>query len=637
MPGRLALCAREAGLRARAWQSGMAAEARRLSGLGVRHGPPEARCATLAAFMGLPAVCRAGVAVAVCLAATPACVGLPANEHVQPLAGLWAFRPGDDLRWAEPDFDDRSWPRLYVPRSWARQGHADLYGFAWYRVRVPARWPASEALGLTLGKVGSAYEVFAGGTRLGGVGRLPPNPVVDFDRHVTYAMPSTARSPDGSVVIALRVWRAPEQGIGTTGPFEGRFEIGPLAEVVARTERAEIDLLVVVIVLFMAAVYHLLLAALHPGAHEYGWFGLLVLEAAIYGLLRSQLKYALGLDFVLLKKAEHVTLCLVPPTLIQVVFLHLREPCPRWTAAIYLPLLAAAAAVAFTPGLRTATVLVPLAYAAGVVVVGACLWVVVRRRPARIDEWAFAAGLLALLVALVHDGLVQPGILIGPRRAPLAFALFVVVMGLLLALRFRHAVMDLLLLQRDLEDRVAARTRELSDAYRKMEELALRDGLTRLLNRRALQDRAVAGLAAAERKRRPFAVAMVDIDHFKRVNDTHGHAVGDQVLVHIAARLTSSVRVSDDVGRWGGEEFLVLFPESDRASATVAAERIRLAVESSPVELEGGLHVPLTVSVGVAVLQDPAPSAALLDTVIRLADDAMYRAKAAGRNRVVVA
>jgi len=161
--------------------------------------------------------------------------------------------------------------------------------------------------------------------------------------------------------------------------------------------------------------------------------------------------------------------------------------------------------------------------------------------------------------------------------------------------------------------------------------------LSGLLNRRALTDQAMSGLARAKRKQQPFALAMVDIDHFKSVNDTYGHAAGDQVLSQLAARLTAAVRASDNVGRWGGEEFLVLLPESNREQALVAAERLRTLIEAAPMRVEGDIQVKVTVSIGVGLSRDPHASAIVLDTIIRTADDALYQAKAAGRNRVVVA
>jgi diguanylate cyclase (GGDEF)-like protein len=171
----------------------------------------------------------------------------------------------------------------------------------------------------------------------------------------------------------------------------------------------------------------------------------------------------------------------------------------------------------------------------------------------------------------------------------------------------------------------------------RMEELALTDGLTGLPNRRALLNRAMSGLGTARRKRLPYGVAMADIDHFKAINDTHGHAAGDQALQRLGRLLEDSLRASDEVGRWGGEEFLILLPETDEAEALRVAERLRAAVEEEPFVIEGEVTLKVTISIGVAALDAPAQSALVLDALIRMADDALYRAKDAGRNRVEVA
>jgi len=105
------------------------------------------------------------------LAAAACAKNADASLAVRPLSGHWAFHPGDDPAWAAPAFDDRAWTRLHVPGSWKRQGFPELTGMAWYRLRVPSPWPADEALGVTLGKIDSAYELYAGGRRVGGAAR----------------------------------------------------------------------------------------------------------------------------------------------------------------------------------------------------------------------------------------------------------------------------------------------------------------------------------------------------------------------------------------------------------------------------------------------------------------------------------
>lgn len=170
-----------------------------------------------------------------------------------------------------------------------------------------------------------------------------------------------------------------------------------------------------------------------------------------------------------------------------------------------------------------------------------------------------------------------------------------------------------------------------ADALGNYENLAMVDGLTTLGNRRRLDGDLADSLAQAVAGNLPLAFAMIDVDHFKHYNDTHGHQAGDTALQAVARTIRDAVRVSDVVYRYGGEEFSVLLPGADRAEAMRVAERIRAAVEAA--HFTGEEHQPdgrLTISVGVADLNAEQP----LGLTAR-ADDALYRAKAAGRNRSV--
>ncbi|HEU4459640.1 MAG TPA: diguanylate cyclase [Methylibium sp.] len=167
---------------------------------------------------------------------------------------------------------------------------------------------------------------------------------------------------------------------------------------------------------------------------------------------------------------------------------------------------------------------------------------------------------------------------------------------------------------------------------RRLRTLALSDELTGLPNRRAV-------LAAAQTLHRDalrgghagFNVLVVDVDHFKRINDSHGHAVGDEVLRHLAQLLPASLRASDRLGRIGGEEFLAVLPEVSAEQALAVAERMRRSIERSPAATSAG-DLPLSVSIGLASMREGNSSLAEL---IRLADLALYQAKAQGRNQVV--
>ena len=170
--------------------------------------------------------------------------------------------------------------------------------------------------------------------------------------------------------------------------------------------------------------------------------------------------------------------------------------------------------------------------------------------------------------------------------------------------------------------------------YRKM---AVYDWLTGVHNRRYFMELAQNELGRSLRGKMHLSVAMLDVDHFKQFNDTHGHLNGDACLQHVARVITATVRRMDIVARFGGEEFVILLPETDLETACLVAERVRAALETTPVSLEQGKNVGITASLGVAeVVRDEAEKnleGAVMD-VINCADRAMYQAKAAGRNQV---
>ncbi|MCG7200395.1 sensor domain-containing diguanylate cyclase [Marinobacter pelagius] len=167
-----------------------------------------------------------------------------------------------------------------------------------------------------------------------------------------------------------------------------------------------------------------------------------------------------------------------------------------------------------------------------------------------------------------------------------------------------------------------------------LEELATRDPLTGLYNRRESSRLLEEELERARRYNRPLALLWVDFDHFKEINDTHGHAAGDSVLKSVSQLLEDSVRSVDSVGRFGGEEFVIILPEMAVREAHETAERLRQRVSGQRYPLDGGAPVPMTISVGVAVYPDHGADAAMLCAA---ADRAMYEAKRRGRNCVVMA
>lgn len=200
--------------------------------------------------------------------------------------------------------------------------------------------------------------------------------------------------------------------------------------------------------------------------------------------------------------------------------------------------------------------------------------------------------------------------------------------------------------EQSLSDRLNKQLRQLSkvarisDHYQKMMHdlnLALReasnhDPLTGLGNRRLLLERLKEEVERHRRYSRPFSIAMLDIDHFKSINDQHGHELGDTVLVEISRVLDAEVREHDLCGRWGGEEFLVLLPETELKASHVVMERIRVAISNLMVRV-GEDTLSVTASIGIA---EHRPGNSYSDT-INHADNALLTAKRSGRNRVETA
>lgn len=179
--------------------------------------------------------------------------------------------------------------------------------------------------------------------------------------------------------------------------------------------------------------------------------------------------------------------------------------------------------------------------------------------------------------------------------------------------------------------RVLDLQQRLLDTQSQLQHQASHDPLTGLWNRGMAHEQLTLELLRAARHDRPLAVIVADLDQFKQVNDKHGHAAGDQVLREAAVRMRHVLRGHDGISRYGGEEFLVMLPETHADEALSIAERLRQSIESPPIVIGDGQTVPTTLSLGVATTTSVAGG---LEPLIAAADAALYRAKARGRNRV---
>lgn len=183
------------------------------------------------------------------------------------------------------------------------------------------------------------------------------------------------------------------------------------------------------------------------------------------------------------------------------------------------------------------------------------------------------------------------------------------------------------------QDELKQKNRQLEDMLTKVESLAIMDSLTGLYNRRRFETILANEVKRALRYQIPLSCMMIDVDHFKKVNDARGHQEGDAVLREIAQRIQASIREVDTAARWGGEEFTILSPNTPKENAKLVAARILKAVSQRP--FDGFCDQQITVSIGIASM--PTPSIDSQDKLVNAADVALYEAKKNGRNRVETA
>ena len=172
---------------------------------------------------------------------------------------------------------------------------------------------------------------------------------------------------------------------------------------------------------------------------------------------------------------------------------------------------------------------------------------------------------------------------------------------------------------------------ELISARETLRIQAMQDPLTQILNHGAILDSLLNEINRSQREHQPLSLILADLDAFKNVNDSYGHVAGDQVLIEVARRMRNCLRSYDAIGRYGGEEFLVVLPNSDDSQALLLAERIRIAISSEPIRFH---HVDLTVTISQGVATWTNPDSIPIERLIQAADRALYGVKNSGRNAV---
>jgi diguanylate cyclase (GGDEF)-like protein len=561
---------------------------------------------------------------------------LESADQVVQLHGAWRFRAGDDLRWADPDYNHGPWDNILVPRDWRRQGHEDLTGFAWYRATVniggldKQERDLAHELGISVGKVHSAYDLYLGGIRVGGAGRFPPNPVPVSDRERIFSIPPEAIDDNGNLLVALRVWRHPTLGeSSTSGLFEGNYLIGPSFELTRRVWFKEVLALMLAVTYMGFGIYHLFLYARNPKLKEFLWFGVIACLVAVYTLEISQWKHVVswlsGIPYLLHKKIEYGVIYLLPGLGLELLSCLLRVKPPLWARVYQAGFGAFFLAAMLVPGYDILVhtlflwqlYVIPGLFAALAVVV----WFAAR---GNVEARTMTVGWAIFLFCALNDIVVAQGAVQHPRLLSVGFAAILVSMAVSLANRFTR-------MYNHLDGEIRRRTKELERTNEKLMQAARLDILTGLLNRRGFADKVDEEIARSGRSGRGFVILMADIDRFKSVNDLYGHAGGDYALQQVAELLSQQLRDVDTIARWGGEEFIFLLPETSLEGGAVLAEKLRSKLECTLFSYENSV-LSLTVTIGVAVYS----TGMRLEDCVARADAALYSGKQAGRNQVVL-
>lgn len=549
------------------------------------------------------------------------------------LAGNWQFRWGDDLSWASPQYDDSDWEAYNVPQRWPKGGVSDTQVFSWYRLTLHLdesliqNRKTPSYLGVQIGKILSAYELYIDGELVGGVGKLPPLNQVNYDQMKVFPIPESALSDDGVLVLALRVWGGSDLAISKWGggPHEGEFRIGQYDKLLYSGFIREIPSLIMCILFSGFGIYHIYLYLRNRQLRTYLWYGLTALNIALYSFLSGQLRYSLNWSFFTYEKIEFGTIYLLPALVIEMLWSLMGLPVGRLLRAYQLCFVAFSLVMFCTPGL-------PIMYHTLLAWEVFCLplllgvpWLIIREaRSGNREARTTMIGLTIFLAACANDLMIDIAGWETARLLPLGFVAIMVSMAVSLANRFTTVL-------NDLEGEVVQRTADLSSANQQLAAVARQDPLTGLLNRRGFIEVAAKEMQRFLRTGRSFSIVLADLDNFKKFNDQYGHACGDYVLQEVARLLDERVRDMDNVARWGGEEFMLIIPETGTEGAALLAESLRYTVEKNHFQYDEQL-LSVTMTLGISTFRKDET----MDQCIARADRALFGGKEQGRNQVRV-
>lgn len=522
------------------------------------------------------------------------------------LEGPWRFHTGDSIAYAGTAYDDARWETATLQAPWGRTGAARIRGFVWYRGRFTLDQTPVDQLGLEVRANGMAFEIYVDGTRLGGVGDFPPDYRARTTIPVPFAIPLQSLSP-GTHLVAIRVYSTE----ASPGPLEAAV-IEPLGNLRAQTSRGDLYMLGTAVLFVGLALYQFFFWARRREAREHLYVFLFCISVALLfvnWMPSVRLALSPAVDwfrlYVALGAASVAALALGVRGIFEI---EAESLAARAAGALGLYFGFLVPLALLLPEWTQVRWVEQYLYNTGMLVGAAALValsVAARQQDLRHATTLFW-GCVALALAVLHDVARSWGWV--PEWGGWTIIVQYGAMGFVLSVALTTA-----------------------GRFADTQTTALYDRLTGLYRREVVMDALTREIRRAARVRQPIAVIMLDIDHFKAVNDSIGHQGGDRVLVEVGRRLADAGRAVDWLGRYGGEEFLAVLAAAGVPGGHQAAERFRTAVSALPIGT-GRAARTVTLSAGIAAY-DGGEEWPTSEQLVGAADGALYRAKNAGRDR----
>lgn len=538
--------------------------------------------------------------------------------------------------------DDHAWPLFRAPADWKSGPFPGHDGKVVYRLRLVFDALPETAPAIFLGFGIDNDWTYFNGRLIGQNGPVGNNPTSNaFDAYRLYALP-----PDlilvGENILTVVVQNYRYNG----GLLRGPYLFGPYQELQQRVQSEKAVVIGLLSIYSIVGLTFLLLALRNPREMVNWAFTAVLFVFTFYFFTRSQLKYDFLTDYMFWKRLEMVTISLAPPLFLFFLlkFFQMKHRVLHWV--FYGASLVSILLYSVLPeDLQWGSVLVMWTQPSWLLLIVLLVYILVKNFRKHPDGRPLFYSIVAVLLALVYDVLVSRQVF-GPSNVfyigQYAFAVFIVALSWIQASRFAR-------MYQSMEAMVAERTASLQAANEELMRLATRDHLTGLLNRAEWQRRLGGEWDRYQRYRmrlkRPFSVLFIDMDHFKDVNDTYGHQAGDELLIMMGQILSTRLRAVDVCARFGGDEFVILLPETTLEEAKIVADKILKSFEASWEEMYARLLAetqrPIAkghrvgLSLGLAV--SPETSDTSPEELLKKADQALYQAKESGKGRIAVA